>query len=92
MTDPNPNELLEALVEKLNRDVSPIWGKTFPASKRGYSRLQRLISDHGYGAVRRSLEYAYDMKIRPKNTSAFPLMRTLCRGRESADGDVSRTP
>lgn len=82
MTDQTPNELLEALIEKLSGSVSPVWGTTFPANKRGFGRLQRLISDHGYNAVRMSLEYALAMRIVPKNKSAFPLMRTLCRGRE----------
>lgn len=80
---PRPDDLMEALVDKLN-DVSNAWGDTFPANPTGYRRLQKLISDHGRAKVVGALQYALDNRISPQGPNAMPLMVALCKGREGA--------
>jgi hypothetical protein len=78
-------DVLDALIGKLEHDVSPAWGETFAGSPEidvdGYKRLQRLVNEHGEETVRRMLEFAYEGKIRPRTKNghnAYPVATTLC--------------
>ncbi len=76
-----PDDLTDALIDKLAEQVSVKWRHTFPPNPGGYKKLQRLITTYGYMNVRESLQFALDARIVPHDATAMPLLTGLCRRR-----------